>query len=462
MIRVALKGLAGRKLRAALTALAIVLGVAMVSGTYVFTDTIDKAVDALFTGAYTGADAVVSGKAVVESSASGDATVPAALLGQVAALPEVEAASGGIVDRAQARRRQRQADLDARLGHRPQRRCTPERAPVQPAEAHRGPLAVRADGDRDRRRHRRQARPGRRRHDRRRDARPGPALHDHRHRRVQRARLDRRADARDLRRPDRAGALREGGPVRRDLRGREGRRLAGGSSCARSSRSCPRRAEVATGAGQGRRRRPKGTTRTSRSSRSSCSRSAAIALFVGAFVIFNTLSITVAQRTRELATLRTLGASRRQVLGSVVLESLVIGVVGSVDRAARSASGSPRAWPRSSSPSGSELPESGAVLATRTVVVSPARRRPDHARRRALPGAPRDARAADRGRARGRDAAAVARSRRYAPLDRRARRSRSASAVLASRHVRRRPRRVTAVLAAARARLLRPLRRRRD
>ena len=46
-----------------------------------------------------------------------------------------------------------------------------------------------------------------------------------------------------------------------------------------------------------------------------------IALFVGSFVIANTLAITVAQRMRELATLRTLGASRRQVLGSVVLES---------------------------------------------------------------------------------------------------------------------------------------------
>ena len=42
-----------------------------------------------------------------------------------------------------------------------------------------------------------------------------------------------------------------------------------------------------------------------------------IALFVGSFVIANTLAITVAQRMRELATLRTLGASRRQVLGSV-------------------------------------------------------------------------------------------------------------------------------------------------
>ena len=55
-----------------------------------------------------------------------------------------------------------------------------------------------------------------------------------------------------------------------------------------------------------------------------------IALFVGSFVIANTLSITVAQRTRELATLRTLGATRRQVRASVMLEALVIGVVASV------------------------------------------------------------------------------------------------------------------------------------
>ena len=55
-----------------------------------------------------------------------------------------------------------------------------------------------------------------------------------------------------------------------------------------------------------------------------------IALFVGAFVIANTLAITVAQRMRELATLRTLGASRRQVLVSVIVESLAIGLLGSI------------------------------------------------------------------------------------------------------------------------------------
>ncbi|HEX4982444.1 MAG TPA: FtsX-like permease family protein, partial [Ilumatobacteraceae bacterium] len=57
---------------------------------------------------------------------------------------------------------------------------------------------------------------------------------------------------------------------------------------------------------------------------------AAIALFVGAFIIFNTFSIIVAQRSRELALLRTLGASRRQVLVSVVIEALIVGFLASV------------------------------------------------------------------------------------------------------------------------------------
>ena len=51
---------------------------------------------------------------------------------------------------------------------------------------------------------------------------------------------------------------------------------------------------------------------------------------MGAFVILNTLSITVAQRSREFATLRTLGASRKQVMRSVVLEGLIVGLLASV------------------------------------------------------------------------------------------------------------------------------------
>jgi putative ABC transport system permease protein len=55
-----------------------------------------------------------------------------------------------------------------------------------------------------------------------------------------------------------------------------------------------------------------------------------IAILVGSFLIFNTFSITVAQRVTEFGMLRTLGASRRQILTDVVVEALTIGVVGAV------------------------------------------------------------------------------------------------------------------------------------
>jgi putative ABC transport system permease protein len=56
---------------------------------------------------------------------------------------------------------------------------------------------------------------------------------------------------------------------------------------------------------------------------------AGIAVFVGAFLIFNTFSITVAQRTREFAMLRTLGASRRQILATVLAEAALVGLLAS-------------------------------------------------------------------------------------------------------------------------------------
>ena len=65
---VALRGMAGRKLRAVLTAFAIVLGVAMMSGAYVLTDTIDKAFDTIFVESYAGTDAVVTGKSATSAS----------------------------------------------------------------------------------------------------------------------------------------------------------------------------------------------------------------------------------------------------------------------------------------------------------------------------------------------------------------------------------------------------------
>ena len=101
MIAVTLKGLAGRKLRAALTALAIVLGVAMVSGTYVLTDTISKGFDAIFADTYTHADAVIVGQeGFGEDEEVATESYPAGVLAKVRALPQVEDAEGAVLDEA--------------------------------------------------------------------------------------------------------------------------------------------------------------------------------------------------------------------------------------------------------------------------------------------------------------------------------------------------------------------------
>jgi putative ABC transport system permease protein len=94
-----------------------------------------------------------------------------------------------------------------------------------------------------------------------------------------------------------------------------------------------------------------------------------IALFVGAFVIANTLSITIAQRMREFATLRTIGGSRRQVLRSVMLEALVVGVMASIIGlffGLAIAKGLNALF----SALGVEFPSGGTVFSTRTIVVS--------------------------------------------------------------------------------------------
>src|SRR4051794_3734390 len=94
-----------------------------------------------------------------------------------------------------------------------------------------------------------------------------------------------------------------------------------------------------------------------------------IALFVGGFIIFNTFSITVAQRTREFAMLRTLGASRRQVLLSVSTEAFLIGVFASAVGLAAGI-GYAKGIDALFRAIGVDLPASGTVLLTRTIIVA--------------------------------------------------------------------------------------------
>ena len=98
MIKVALKGLAGRKVRALLTALAVVIGVSMVSGTFVLTDTMQKAFDGIFEESYEGTDAVVNGKPARRLLLRRPRHRAASLLEKVKSLPSVEAAAGSLQD----------------------------------------------------------------------------------------------------------------------------------------------------------------------------------------------------------------------------------------------------------------------------------------------------------------------------------------------------------------------------
>jgi putative ABC transport system permease protein len=94
-----------------------------------------------------------------------------------------------------------------------------------------------------------------------------------------------------------------------------------------------------------------------------------VAVFVGAFIIFNTFSITVAQRVAEFGLLRTLGASRPQILVSVLFEAIAIGLVGALIGIA---GGYVMAELLNAllEAFGIDLPTTSLVMAERTVVVS--------------------------------------------------------------------------------------------
>jgi putative ABC transport system permease protein len=96
---------------------------------------------------------------------------------------------------------------------------------------------------------------------------------------------------------------------------------------------------------------------------------AGVSVFVGAFIIFNAFSITVAQRRREFAMLRALGASRRQVLSSVVAEALALGLLASAAGIAAGL-GVAKGINALFKAVGADIPTSGLVLEPRTVLIA--------------------------------------------------------------------------------------------
>jgi putative ABC transport system permease protein len=371
MLAVALKGLIGRKARALLTAIAIVLGVAMVSGTYILTDTIKSAFGTVFTRVYRNTDAVITGKSAVSSESGGEErtlppSFPESLLPRVQALPGVAQASGGISDRAQ---------LVGHNGKVIQRGGAPALAFSHEPESERfTPLKLSSGGW---------------------PAGPGQVAID-----------AATASKEGFAVGQRIGVIARGAEQLFTISGTvkfEGLSSLGGATMSVFSRPTaqqifakqgqldsiqvaarsgvtsaqllreirpllPPATQVRTGQAQAQ-KQTNNTNSFLNIFKDFLLAFGGVALFVGSFVIANTLSITIAQRTRELATLRTLGATRRQVLRSVLLEAFVIGLLASVVglflglALAKGLNSLLVSF-------GIDLPQASTVFATRTVIVS--------------------------------------------------------------------------------------------
>ncbi len=371
MIKVALKGLAGRKVRALLTALAVVIGVSMVSGTFVLTDTMKKAFDGIFAESYEGTDAVINGRQLVEFSSGGRATVPASLLEKVKALPSVEAASGSLLDLQNNSNPAKLLDRDGKLVGRQGetmgiglddsgRQFSPLK--LKQGEWARGDGEIVLDAGTAGKQHFKVG-------DTVRMAGSGP---------VKDYTLTGTATFGSIDSLGGAALVILDLPTAQALFEKNGQfdsisvKAADGVSPEALTKAIepllPASADVKTGDAQAA-ADSKDTNESLKFITYFLLGFGGIALFVGAFVILNTLSITVAQRSREFATLRTLGASRRQVMRSVVLEGLVVGLVASVIGLLLGL-GIAKGMSALFTAIGVDLPESGTVLASRTIIVS--------------------------------------------------------------------------------------------
>src|ERR671916_2958104 len=97
MVRMAVRGLFARKLRSALTGFAVVIGVAFVAGTFIFTDTINESFKDLFERVSKGVDVNVTAKEVVEGDFGGRILpLPDGTLEKVEAVDGVTAAQGNL------------------------------------------------------------------------------------------------------------------------------------------------------------------------------------------------------------------------------------------------------------------------------------------------------------------------------------------------------------------------------
>ena len=370
MNAVSLKGLWGRKLRTLLTALAIVLGVSMISGTYVLTDTITAAFTTIVDHSFQNSDAVISGKVAFKNDNSNTAEVPAfpaSVLTKVRQLPDVAAAAGGIEDQAKLLGRDGKVistggggSIAASVDPQNDGRFNPLKLVSGKWPVGSGQIAIDkhtadtkqfAVGDTI-----------------------GVAA-DQGTRRFEITGIATYAESSSI---GSATIAIFDVPTAQKLFAKVGK-FDGIQVAAKNGVTpeklvseirplLPATAKVKTSAAQ--------TAEAIDDVNGSLGivqkfllGFAGIALFVGAFVIANTLSITIAQRVREFATLRTIGGSRRQVLRAVMLEAFVVGAIASLVGLFFGL-GIAKGLNALFVAIGVEFPKGDTVFATRTIIVS--------------------------------------------------------------------------------------------
>jgi putative ABC transport system permease protein len=329
MTRVALRGLFGRKLRTVLTAVAIVLGVALVAGTLVLTDSIQKAFDNIFTDSRQGSSVVISGKSAFDLTDDSGATAPPlqeSLLSTVQSQPDVAEAEGSVSGEAQLIGDDNKAIV---YGGAPNLGFS-----IANGESQFNPLTlvegewpsgdeVVIDGQTAKKE----------------SFQVGDTVGVQGRGPVEKLHISGIVKFGSV--STIGGATLAGFdlPTAQRIFDMEGKldEIAVAAKPGVSDQqlatelrgALPANTQVRTAADQAK-DDASDTNQFISFLRTFLLSFGGIALFVGAFVIANSLSITIAQRTRELATLRTVGASRRQVLRSILIESVVVGVLASI------------------------------------------------------------------------------------------------------------------------------------
>ncbi len=365
MLRIAIRGVVSRKLRAFITTLAVFLGVSFIAGAFVLTDTINASFDDIFSESLKGTDVTITPK--TKDNANNDNGPPpgfsASLLGRARRVPGVEAAEGAIfslgrfVDRKgdavgnqfapnfiSSHQTKRFETLTYVKGRPPR---TPNEASLDTQTADKAKYKV------------------------------GSTL---------RIAGSKKVKSFPIVGLTKLGNASFGGAGIAQLTLPEAQRLAdkrgqfdqisiaaakgvdSATLAARIRKVMPVAVQVET-AQQSADRQSKETARSLSFLKVLLLIMGFIALLVGSFLIFNTFSITVAQRIRELGMLRTLGASKRQVLGSMVLEAFVLGGIGSllgIPGGIAAAAGINALFKSF----GIDLPNTGIVVQPRTVIVA--------------------------------------------------------------------------------------------